>query len=164
MISFINKVAPNYCYSSVKSKLRNEQKKVLNFTRGYFSLSSVKTRGRVLSATLDDAVKKDPDPGKVTVRHKLKRKKDDDDVNKIANDEKKEIDDNEEKDENDIEAQEKKENYEIETKEKEEDILNDKEGAQENPNPNSMRKFDEMKESRMNRNGLKLFRKFVIEI
>ena len=133
-------------------------------TRGYFSPSSVQIQGRELSAALDDAVKKDPDPGKVTVRHKLKRKKDDDDVNKIANDEKKEIDDNEEKDENDIEAQEKKENYEIETKEKEEDILNDKEGAQENPNPNSMRKFDEMKESRMNRNGLKLFRKFVIEI
>ena len=152
----MNKFSPNPRY--FKSKTRKEQKKVLNFTRGYFSTSSVK-----VPATLDDAVKKNPDPGKVSARSSLK-KKDYDDVNKNAEGKKKETDNDDEKNENDNVKQEEKEDKETEAEEKKEDNLDDKEGAKENPNPNSMRKFDEMKESRTNRNELKLFRKFVIEI
>ena len=73
-IAPINKFSSNPRFS--KSKLRNEQKKVLNFTRGYFS-TSVRA-----PTALDDTVKKDPDPGRVNVRYKLKPKKDDDDVEK----------------------------------------------------------------------------------
>ena len=140
--------------------MEKEQNKILNFTRKYFSTSSVQTRGSELSAALDDAVKKNPDPGKVSARSSLK--KDDDDVNKNAEGEKKETDNDDEKKENDDVKQEEKEDTEAE--EKKDDNLEDKEEAKENPNPNSMRKFDEMKESRTNRKGLKLFRKFVIEI
>ena len=58
-----------------------------------------------------------------------------------------------------------KENYETEAEEKKEDNPDDKvKEAKENPNPNSMRKFKEMKEFRMKGNEVKLFRKFVIEI
>ena len=143
--------------------MKKEQNKILNFTRKYFSTSSVQTRGRELSAALDDAVKKNPDPGKVSARSNLK-KKEDDDVNKKADEKKKETDNDEEKNENENDDVKQEEKEDTENKEKKEDNLDDKEGAKENPNPNSIRKFDEMKESRTKRKGLKLFRKFVIEI
>ena len=134
-------------------------------TRGYFSPSSVKIQGRELSAALDDAVKKDPDPGKVSVRHKLKQKNDDNDVNKKVDDEKKETDNNAEKMQDDNVKQEEKEDTETEADEKKEDYLDDKaEEAKEIPNTNAKRKLEEIKESRMKENGCKLFRKFVIEI
>ena len=134
-------------------------------TRGYFSPSSVQIQGRELSAALDDAVKKDPDPGKVSVRHKLKQKNDDNDVNKKVDDEKKETDNNAEKMQDDNVKQEEKEDTETEADEKKEDYLDDKaEEAKEIPNTNAKRKLEEIKESRMKENGCKLFRKFVIEI
>ena len=134
-------------------------------TRGYFSPSSVQIQGRELSAALDDAVKKDPDPGKVSVRHKLKQKNDDNDVNKKVDDEKKETGNNAEKMQDDNVKQEEKEDTETEADEKKKDYLDDKaEEAKEIPNTNAKRKLEEIKESRMKENGCKLFRKFVIEI
>ena len=125
----MNKFSPNPRY--FKSKMRKEQKKVLNFTRGYFSTSSVKA-----PAALDDAVKKNPVPGKVSARSSLK--KDDDDVNKNAEGKKKETDNDDEKNGNDNVKQEEKEDKETEAEEK--------------------------KESRTKRKEVKLFRKFEIEI
>ena len=137
---------------------------IIIVTRGYFSTSSVKTQGELL-AVIDDAVKKDHDPGKVSVKYKLKQKKDDDNVNKNANDEKKETDNYEGKNEDDNEDQEEnEEDNENEIKEKKEDILDEKVEGKEIPNRNSIRKFKERKEFRMQGNEVKLFRKFVIEI
>ena len=153
-----SKFSSNHRFS--KSKMKKEQNKILNFTRKYFSTSSVQTRGRELSAALDDAVKKDPDPGKVSARSNLK-KKEDDDFNKNTDDKKKETDDDDEK--NDV-KQEEKEDAGTKAKEKKGDNFDDKEEAKEIPNSNSMRKFDEMKESRTKRKEVKLFRKFEIEI
>ena len=110
------------------------------------------------------AVENDPDPGNVSARSSL-RQKDDDDVNKNADDEKKETGNDEEKNKDESEAQEEKEDDENEADGKKEDILDFKvEEKKEFPNLNSMRKCKEMKEFRMKGNELKLFRKFVIEI
>ena len=110
------------------------------------------------------AVENDPDPGNVSARSSL-RQKDDDDVNKNADDEKKETGNNAEKMQDDNVKQEEKEDTETEADEKKEDYLDDKaEEAKEIPNTNAKRKLEEIKESRMKENGCKLFRKFVIEI